>query len=314
MPHPPLIRRHFCFALWLLASCIAYRAALSNLIHYALAQQDIASQILLAFPISASVIYLQRREVFADVHSSILTGLALLSGAIVAGWLAHTRGGHADSSLKIIALLLLWISGFTGLYGTDAVKHARFALFFLVFLIPLPVGVVEKTILFLQSGSAFVAAWLFALLHVPVFREGVVVFHIPTLDLEISRECSGIRSSMVLLVTALVLSHFALRSFLAKSLFVLSVIPLVILKNGVRIVTISLLTIYVNRGFLHGWLHKSGGIVFYVLALVILAMILKLLKTIDVRKSVDVLKSISGPLLGRTSATTGAYREPKSRN
>jgi exosortase len=311
MAHAQLFRRHACFAFWLLASCLVYRAPLSNLIHYAIAMQDIASQILLVFPISASVIYLQRREVFASVHSSALAGLALFLGAMVAAWLAHK--GEVNLSLNIMALLLLWISGFTAFYGTDAVRHARFALCFLVLLIPLPTALVEKTIVFLQTGSAFIAAWLFAIVHVPVFREGLV-FHIPTLDLEIARECSGIRSSMVLLVTALVLSHFALRSFLAKSLFVFSVIPLVILKNGVRIVTISLLTIYVNRGFLHGWLHKSGGIVFYLLALVILATILKLLKTIDVRKNVDVLKSIPGPLPFRTSATTGDYWEPKSRN
>jgi exosortase len=312
MAHAQLIRRHSCFAFWLLASCLVYRAPLSNLIHYALAQQDIASQILLVFPISACVIYLQRREVFASVHSSTLAGLALLLGAIVVTWLAHHKG-HVNLSWNIMALLLLWISGFTAFYGTDAVRHARFALCFLVFLIPVPVALVEKAIVFLQSGSAFIAAWLFAIVHVPVFREGMV-FHIPTLDLEIARECSGIRSSMVLLVTALVLSHFALRSSLAKSLFVLSVIPLVILKNGLRIVTISLLTIYVNRGFLHGWLHKSGGIVFYLLAFVILASILKGLKTIDVRKNVDVLKSIPGPLPGTKSATPGAYWEPKSRN
>lgn len=313
MAHAQLIRRHLCFAFWLLASCLVYRAPLSNLIHYALAEQDIASQILLVFPISASAIYLQRREVFASVHSSTLAGLALLLGAIVVAWLAHAHKGQVNLSWSIMALLLLWISGFTAFYGTEAVRHARFALCFLVLLIPVPAALVEKTIVFLQSGSAFIAAWLFAIVHVPVFREGLV-FHIPTLDLEIARECSGIRSSMVLLVTALVLSHFALRSSLAKSLFVLSVIPLVILKNGVRIVTISLLTIYVNRGFLHGWLHKSGGIVFYLLALVMLATILKLSKTIDVRKNVDVLKSIPGPLPGTTSATTGAYWEPKSRN
>ena len=312
MPHLQLIRRHLYFVSWLLASCIVYRAALSNLIHYALAQ-DVASHILLVLPISASVIYLQRREVFADVHSSYVAGLALLVVAIVVGWLAYAQRAHEELWLKIIALLLLWISGFTAFYGTDAVRRARFALCFLVLLIPVPAALVEKAIVFLQSGSAFIAAWLFAIVHVPVFREGLV-FHIPTLDLEIARECSGIRSSMVLLVTALVLSHFALRSSLAKSLFVLSVIPLVILKNGVRIVTISLLTIYVNRGFLHGWLHKSGGIVFYLLALVMLATILKLSKTIDVRKNVDVLKSIPGPLPGTTSATTGAYWEPKSRN
>jgi len=54
------------------------------------------------------------------------------------------------------------------------------------------------------------------------------------------------------------------------TLLVLSIVPILIFKNGVRIVAVSLLSIYVNRSFLHGWLHTSGGIVFYFLGLVIL--------------------------------------------
>jgi hypothetical protein len=38
----------------------------------------------------------------------------------------------------------------------------------------------------------------------------------------------------------------------------------------VRIVAVTLLSIYVSRSFLHGWLHTSGGIVFYFLGLVLL--------------------------------------------
>lgn len=107
-------------------------------------------------------------------------------------------------------------------------------------------------------------------------REGLIL-HIPTLDLEVAKECSGIRSSIVLLVTTVLLSGVLLRFFAARSVLVLSVLPIVILKNGVRIVVISLLTIYVNRGFLHGWLHQSGGVVFYVLGLLMLMVVLKCL-------------------------------------
>jgi hypothetical protein len=57
------------------------------------------------------------------------------------------------------------------------------------------------------------------------------------------------------------------------------------LKNAIRIVVISLLTVYLNRGFLHGWLHQSGGIVFYVLGLLMLMGILKFLKKWETRRT-----------------------------
>ena len=43
--------------------------------------------------------------------------------------------------------------------------------------------------------------------------------------------------------------------------------------------TRSALAIYVNPGFLHGNLHHQGGIVFFVIALLPMALILVLLQT-----------------------------------
>jgi exosortase/archaeosortase family protein len=84
---------------------------------------------------------------------------------------------------------------------------------------------------------------------------------------EVAKECSGIRSSIALLVTVLVAAELGLRSSWRKVLLVLAIIPVLVLKNGMRIVSIYLLAAYLNPAFLHGWLHTSGGIVFYLLGL-----------------------------------------------
>ena len=72
-------------------------------------------------------------------------------------------------------------------------------------------------------------------------------------------------------------------------LAVVSVLPILIMKNGIRIVAVSLLSIYVSRKFLHGWLHTSGGIVFYLLGLALLNPV-----AIILRKSEKRVKSVSG--------------------
>jgi exosortase/archaeosortase family protein len=56
--------------------------------------------------------------------------------------------------------------------------------------------------------------------------------------------------------------------------FTLLTIPVVIFKNAVRIVTISSLGVYLDRGFLHGNLHKYGGLPFSLLAILILFLVL----------------------------------------
>jgi exosortase/archaeosortase family protein len=41
-------------------------------------------------------------------------------------------------------------------------------------------------------------------------------------------------------------------------------------KNGIRITTLTLLSVYVDPGFLYGRLHRQGGFVFFLIALLIL--------------------------------------------
>jgi exosortase/archaeosortase family protein len=52
-------------------------------------------------------------------------------------------------------------------------------------------------------------------------------------------------------------------------------VPFTIFKNGVRILTLSLLAIYVDRKFItDSFLHHSGGFLFYLPALGLLALLL----------------------------------------
>ena len=101
---------------------------------------------------------------------------------------------------------------------------------------------------------------------------------LPGVTIEVAKECSGIRSSMALFITCVFAAHLFLRTPWKKLILVLLSIPLALLKNGVRIVTLTLLSIYVDPSFLTGRLHKQGGFIFFLLALAMLAPVLKLLE------------------------------------
>jgi exosortase/archaeosortase family protein len=90
------------------------------------------------------------------------------------------------------------------------------------------------------------------------------------MSIEVAQECSGIRSSISLLVLALLVSHFAFRPFWKKLVFVTAGLLMMVVKNGVRIVTLTLLANYVDPGFLFGRLHHEGGVVFFLLGLALL--------------------------------------------
>ena len=101
--------------------------------------------------------------------------------------------------------------------------------------------------------------------------------------IEVAEECSGIRSSIALLVTGLLACHLFLRSGWGKIALILSIVPLALLKNGVRIVTITLLGIYVDPGFMTGYLHQSGGIVFFLFSLAPMAIVLGVIQRFETR-------------------------------
>jgi exosortase len=287
-----LFRRHLGFVLFFCASALLFWMPLRRLISFSLTY-DYGSHIIIILPVSAYLIYAKRGEIFSRVRTGFFAG----SGAFLAGialWCLAQKHSPASVpgngfSLLILAIVTVWLAGFILIYGTSAFAAAAFPLLFLLLLVPIPEFLVDEIIFLLQAGSAGVAYWLLKLLGVPVFKQAVTL-QLPTLTIEVAKECSGIRSSLGLLITTLLIVEFALRTGWRRLLLVLSTVPILIFKNGVRIVAICLLSIYVDRGFLHGWLHTSGGIVFYLLGLALLVPILAALRKSEER-SVSTLSS-----------------------
>src|SRR5207244_11592806 len=120
-------------------------------------------------------------------------------------------------------------------------------------------------------------------------------FALPGVTIEVAKECSGIRSSLALLVTSLLAGHLFLRSGWRKSVLVLAILPLLVVKNGIRIVTLSLLSIYVDPGFLTGSLHHEGGIIFFLLALILLAPVLWFLQRLKRTRSEEHTSELQSP-------------------
>ena len=135
----------------------------------------------------------------------------------------------------------------------------------------------------LQRASAEVTYLLFRLVGTPVFRQGFQ-FSLPGFDIEVARECSGIRSTIALLITALVLSYLFLRSGWRRASFVILTIPIAIFKNALRIASMSWLGIYVSKDYLYGDVHRYGGLPASAMALLLLIPTLLLLQRSEQRR------------------------------
>ena len=135
---------------------------------------------------------------------------------------------------------------------------------------------------FLQTTSAELFYWIFSLTGVPILRDGYI-FQLPGLTLEVAEECSGIRSTIVLIMTGLLAAHLFLRTPWRRALLVLCTLAIGILRNSVRIAILALLTVKVNPRIISSPLHHQGGPLFFILSLVVLLIVLYLLRRSEVR-------------------------------
>lgn len=264
--------RHYAFALFAVLFVIVFWRTFDALVHAAL-DFDFCSQILVAPLIAAALVYWSRNEIFRKVHTSILVGgLLCLAGVTIYG-LAHryaaALGPYDALSAAAFALVLISLAAFYAIYGSAAFRSALFPLAFLLLMVPIPKAALDGAVLYLQTGSTAIAQSLFQLFGVPVMRNGFLL-SLPGLTIEVAKECSSIRSSLALVITCLLAGYLFLRSPWKRAALVLLALPLSIFKNGVRIVTLSLLSVYVNPAFMRSDLHRDGGILFYMLALAIL--------------------------------------------
>jgi exosortase len=273
-------KRLLSYGLWFVVSAVIFWKPGMALVRFSLAN-DNASHVVLIPLISAGLIYVERRQIFRLISFdfSLASALFIISSVAYISTLRSSASWTQPDRLAgyTLALVFFWIAGFVFLFGRAALNNARFPLLFLFLTIPLPDVLLRQAIYLLQKGSADIAGMIFDLVRVPALREGFV-FHLAQFNIEVAKECSGIRSSVALLIIALVVGHLLLRTLWRQVVLVIVGLLIMVVKNGVRIATLTILGQYVDPGFLYGRLHREGGMVFFLLGLVLLLPVLWILK------------------------------------
>jgi exosortase len=281
---PDLLSKRAClFLLFNLLFGVVFSAHLAHLFRFSLHQQH-SPHVGLILLVILYLMQTHRQALFARAVYSAWGGIPL----VVVGVLCYCLGMHQQPhlsqndllALTTLGVVTIWIGGFVTCFGLPGMRVALFPLGFLLFAIPIPDALLSNIITTLQSASADVTEVLFKLSLIPVVREGFT-FALPGLQIEVARECSGIRSSIALLLTGLLASHLWLRRWWSKAVVWLLIYPLAVFKNGLRIVTLCLLTLYVDEGFITGNVHTRGGIVFFGIALVMLLLALFVLRKLE---------------------------------
>ena len=174
---------------------------------------------------------------------------------------------------SILSFLCFLAAGGFVFLGKHWMKAAAFPFAFLLFMTPLPGSVVQWLENASKLASADCASFFLHLTGIPVLRDGTI-FQLPGIVIEVAQECSGIRSSLVLLIASILASYLFLRRPSHRLILVLVAIPLGVLRNGFRITVIGLLCVRFGPQMIHSIIHKRGGPAFFVLSLIPLIAVL----------------------------------------
>jgi len=280
------IRGHAVFACAVVAAAIVYWKTLRDLAALAFSDQSY-SHVAIIPAISLFLLYSERKKIFSSSQKSVGFGASVALLGLITSWLSSRFILASDANNILfsgaLSLVCLWIGAFIACYGVRATRAAAFPLLFLFLMVPLPTRVLGETISLLQKGSTEIAYTAIRAMGVPVLRQGLYL-SLPGLSIEVASECSGIRSSMALLITCLLASHYFLRTKWRQLFFVLLSLPFAIVKNGIRIATLAVLSVYVDPAFLNGHLHRDGGFVFFLLVLAMLWPVLIFLQKAENRR------------------------------
>ena len=248
---------------------------------YSSNKSEYYSHIALIPLVSIYLVYIKRKEIFEKVNYSFAAGIPVLLSSIAMFLVGILLGSGLDknnyASLIMFSIFVFINGAFLFCYGMQAYRRALFPLLFLIFTVPVPTAIMDSIITFLQVGSTELSNLLFMALGVPFVRDGFV-FHLSDISVEVARQCSGIRSSMAIFIVSILAGHMFLKSPWKIIVLVICAVVIAMFKNSIRILTLSLLGNYVDPVILTSSLHREGGTPFFILALLLLAPILFLLR------------------------------------
>lgn len=220
---------------------------------------------LLVMAISAWLIYRRRGELAAlDSRPATAAGAIVFVLALACYLVGRV---HGVFRLELLSLILLPAALMLSFKGWAGLRVIWFALFFLLFAVPLPFSVVLAITGPMKSAVSAVAVQLLQAVGYPVGRSGVIIT-IGQYQLLVNEACAGLQTMFVLeamgLLYASLMNH---QSVLRNSLLALLVVPIAFVANVVRVIVLTLITFHFGDAAGQGFLHGFAGMVLFLVAL-----------------------------------------------
>jgi exosortase A len=214
--------------------------------------------------ISGFLIWRQREELAACQRSSTWVGWAM----ILFGMLIFVIGNAGSEYFTVRVSLVITLFGLVlYLFGKEITRRVWFAIFLLLFMIPVPAVVYFSITFPMQLLASKVAVFAMDVLGIPVARQGNII-HLPNTSLEVAEACSGLRSLISLLAMGAIYAYLSQRRFWAQAVLFVSTIPLAIVGNMSRVFVTALIAYAWDFDTTAEPLHTIMGAMVFVIAFI----------------------------------------------
>lgn len=208
----------------------------------------------------------------------------------VLGLLLYTLGRSQDILLFEIGSVIWLLTGLLLLLrGTAALKAQWFALFFMLFMVPLPGAVVDTVTLPMKLAVSYAAENVLFWAGYPIGRNGVIL-QIGQYMLLVADACAGLHTLLTLEALGLLYLNIVRRDSLFRNVgLALLIVPISFAANVIRVMALSLITYHFGDAAGQGFLHGFAGMALFLSALLLIMgfdSFLQLLEAWQVRRQI----------------------------
>ena len=214
----------------------------------------------------------QRRALFTEAAApasrvEVAGGLA----ALIFGLLVYAVGRSQDILLMEVGSQVPVVLGaLLATLGFRAVRTLWFALFFLLFMVPLPGFFVDAVTGPLKEHISVIAEQVLYAAGYPIARSGVILT-VGQYQLLVADACSGLHSMFSLSAMGLLYLYLMQHTSIARNAIIMAaIIPIAFAANIVRVMVLILVTYHLGDEAGQGFLHGFAGIMLFVIGLLFL--------------------------------------------
>ena len=196
-----------------------------------------------------------------------VVGWVILLLGLVLMFLARTQGVltvEAFSAIPVIAGCVLLLAGW------KLFRVLAFPIFFLFFAVPMPDWLVDTATVPLKVFISDVVTQALYAMGYPIAQNGVMIM-IGSYQLLVKDACSGMNSIFALSAIGVFYVYAFRWDTKIRGLFLLAaIVPITILANFIRVLTLVLIAFYGGIDAVEGTLHDLTGIGLFVVAVLLM--------------------------------------------